>query len=737
VRDSSRTPTGLPSIYVQQYGANGDPFAINVQEGHGFRVTITGYNVAPNTTIKMYVANVGQNAITPGLRDIIPKAAQAAGCVGTVKPWTQATALQWFNGGTFKFPSTYVSGTPIVMDFIVTKNDVVDPPRQLDILSSVVYEGDIDDFGGTANYAGNWDSTVQYNKLDWVYYVPTGRKYFAKQASKNVSPPTDDGATYENDVWREYVPVNLSGTSNSRQLVDQPPRYWELRATEDGQNITYTIQGPDNSDSTVAFTSANPPAGFDAALQQALSNSGFMSLTNGRLATTNTVIGGGAVTFTVPFAGGGKHTMRLTDVQGTTNPYITIGDACVYLTKPAIDTVRNLYGWNAAGGEFNTLLTPNYTDQKPAAVWANGTPGTWMVYNGGRYYYPSKPEDPDPAWQHQQMDYFYKMGARYMRFPFKMQRLQRQAFGPLYYGNPLPFTKFDGQDMRRVIEASFYWLSTYPDTRIVFDAHDFGEHTYNIVPAANGNPATYDTARWRFDNPDAENRPEALVDFWANKFVPAMLVELPMGRWDLDFQNEPKEVGSYIAPTQWAATMQWLTNAVRARTDYVGICHREMTEYSSATNFAKNGNSEANINSYDPLRNMVFHLHSYNDKDGSGTSGTCVVDAGKSRLVDATNWARNNGFTRDKGYGLFLGETGAGARNVYGQETCGPVIDGELQFLLDNSDVWLGYTWYASGFGVSYPFSLDPSNGNYLDPVHTPNLLLNSAIWKTGNKIPA
>ncbi|WP_242148942.1 cellulase family glycosylhydrolase [Sphingomonas sp. BAUL-RG-20F-R05-02] len=737
VRDSSRTPAGIPTIYVQSLGAGGSPAVSTVQEGGQFRIQVVGYNVATNTTVKIYAANLGQNDITPGLRNIIPGAAQAAGLIGTVKPWTQATALQWFNGGTITFPESYVSGTPMIMDFEVTRNNDAEPPKQIDFLASVIYEGDIDDFGGVANYAGNWDAGTIYNQKDWVYYVPTGRKFFYKAglSTKGISPPTDNGDTYENDYWREYVPVTFSGNSTSRTLIDAPSRYWELRATTDGTTITYTIQGPDNSDSTVALSSINPPPGFDAALQQALSDSGFMALVNGRLATTNPNVALGAVTFTVPHAGSGKHSLRLDDVRGTVNSYIVIGDACVYLTVPIADTVRNLYGWNAAGGEFNVLYTPNYTAQKPASVWANAPQGSYMVYNGGRYYYPSKPEEADPANQHQQMDYFYRMGGRYMRFPFKSQRLQHQAFGPLYYGDDVPFTKFSSQDMRRVIEAARYWLTAYPDTRILFDNHEFGERNFNLQIAADGT-ATYDVARYRFDNPDAETTPAQLVDFWV-RFVQAMLVELPMGRWDVDFMNEPKEVGSAIAPAQWAATMQWLTNAVRSRTDFLGIVHREMTEYSSALNFVKNGNADANLLSYDPARNMLFHLHSYNDKDASGTSGICVPDAGAARLKDATDWANAHGFTRDNGYGLFLGETGAGSPSVQGQEICGPVIANELQFLLDNANVWFGYTWYASGFGVSYPFALDPSNGNYLDPVHTPNLLLNSGIWKTGNKIPA
>ncbi|MBD8699269.1 cellulase family glycosylhydrolase [Sphingomonas sp. CFBP 13714] len=733
-RDTSRAPLGTPSINVSHRGANGGQFAVNVQEGESFQTVITGYNVAPNTVIKMYHANEGQNDVKPGLRDQLVSACAAAGCIGTVPSWTPATALQWFNGGYIRFPKTYVSGTPIVLNYLHPRDNNEEPIKQMDVLTNIYCEGDVDDLGGLAYYAGNWDAATTYKQKDWVYYLPTGRRFVCTAAigAKGTAPPTDDGDTYENNFWREYVPVVLQGTSTSRMLVDIPARYWELRATTDGTTITYTIQGPHASDSSVALVSTNAPPGFDAALQNALSASGFMSLANGRLWSTNPTQAEGAVSFTVPHAGTGKHVLRLTDLQGQFNSYIIIGDACVYLTPPpAIDTTRNLYGWNAAGGEFNVLYTPNYTTEKPASTWGNGLPGKPMVYNGGRYYYPSKPEEPDPANQHQQMDYFHRMGARYMRLPFKMQRLQREAYGPLYYGDDGPITKFSSHDMRRVIELSSYWLNLDPQNRIMFDAHGFGSYTYDVTIDENGVATTY-SDRFKFNSPYAP--PSILVDFWV-KFVQTMLVALPMGRWDVDFMNEPIEVNSAIAPYQWAAIMQWLTNAVRARTDYLGIVHREGTEYTSAQNWAANGNGTANLNSYDPAKNMLFHVHTYNDKDASGVSGTCVPNAGKARLIAVTNWARENGFTRANGAGLFLGETGAGSPAVAGQEICGQLINDQLQFILDNSDVWMGYTWYASGFGVSYPFSLDPSNGSFLNPTHTVNLLMNSGFWKRGNGI--
>lgn len=723
VRDTSRAPAGLPTITVKNLGPNGAPPAGALREGDQFRVEIKGSNVA-NTVVKIYAANLAQYDITPSLRSVLPSACSAAGCIARVPQWTQATALDWFNGGFITFPETYVDNTPILLDFTVTRDNLEEADKQLDILSSIYREGDVFDFGGVVNSAGNWNATTTYSQKDWVFYLPTGRRfvYTAALPTKGNLPPTDEGQTYDNAFWREYFPVVFSGGSQSWGISDIPARYWELRAITNGSTITYTIQGPHASDSTVALSSINAPPGFDAALQTALANSGFMSMTNGRLSSTNETQAGGAISFTVPHAGSGKHTMRLVDLQGTTNSYIIIGDACVFLTPPVINTVRNLYGWNAAGGEFGSPITPTFTPTKGFSFWQT-MPGEKAKYNGGRYYYPSRPEN--PAAPHEQMDYFYGMGARYMRLPIKRAYVQHEIFGPLYYGEDAPFTQYSKQDMRRIIELVNYWTSL-PGARVLIDDHSYGEVSYDYVVQDGVVSST--NPRIRYNNSDARARPEMLVDFWIK--LATVFENNP--NVDIDFQNEPKEVGSAIAPAQWAATMQWLTNAVRARTNFRGIIHREATEYASAQKFTTNGNGAANVLSYDPARNMVFHLHSYNDKDGSGQSGTCVSEAGASRLMAATQWARTNGFTRDNGYGLFLGETAAGSATIAGQETCGPVIIGELDYLEANKDVWLGWTWWASGFGGGYPYKLDP-DGGFANPIHQPNMLLVSPYWKRGN----
>lgn len=54
-------------------------------------------------------------------------------------------------------------------------------------------------------FKGNWNSTVQYEKLDIVYYG--GSSFVAKQASKGNAPGTTEG--YEDDYW---IIVSRGGT---------------------------------------------------------------------------------------------------------------------------------------------------------------------------------------------------------------------------------------------------------------------------------------------------------------------------------------------------------------------------------------------------------------------------------------------------------------------------------------------------------------------------------------------
>lgn len=89
----------------------------------------------------------------------------------------------------------------------------------------------------------------------------------------------------------------------------------------------------------------------------------------------------------------------------------------------------------------------------------------------------------------------------------------------------------------------------------------------------------------------------------------------------------------------------------------------------------------------DPEDKLIYEMHQYLDSDGSGTSEACVsATIGKERVQAATQWLKDN---NKKG---FLGEFAGGANDV-----CKSAIQGMLTYMQENSDVWLGASWWAAG----------------------------------------
>ncbi|GJC96019.1 endoglucanase 3 [Colletotrichum higginsianum] len=113
----------------------------------------------------------------------------------------------------------------------------------------------------------------------------------------------------------------------------------------------------------------------------------------------------------------------------------------------------------------------------------------------------------------------------------------------------------------------------------------------------------------------------------------------------------------------------------------------------------------------DPLGKTVYEMHQYLDGDSSGTSADCVsATIGVERVKDATAWLRTN-----KKVGV-LGEFAGGAN-----AQCKEAVTGLLDYLQENSDVWLGATWWAAGpWWASYMYSFEPETGagyNYYNEV--------------------
>lgn len=113
-------------------------------------------------------------------------------------------------------------------------------------------------------------------------------------------------------------------------------------------------------------------------------------------------------------------------------------------------------------------------------------------------------------------------------------------------------------------------------------------------------------------------------------------------------------------------------------------------------------NSTVMLDVLDPGRNYVFEVHQYFDRDFTGTHAQCQSeDIGVRTLTPFTRWAREHG---RRG---FLGEFGVGS-----DQTCLAALDNVLRFLADNSDVWLGWTFWAAGpWAPDYYTSIEPIDG--------------------------
>src|SRR3954469_19764741 len=104
----------------------------------------------------------------------------------------------------------------------------------------------------------------------------------------------------------------------------------------------------------------------------------------------------------------------------------------------------------------------------------------------------------------------------------------------------------------------------------------------------------------------------------------------------------------------------------------------------------------------DPSDKLVYEMHQYLDSQSSGTSDVCVSSTiGQERVQAATQWLKDNNKR------AFLGEFAGGSNSQ-----CKSAITGMLTYMQQNSDVWLGATWWAAGpWWGTYMYSFEPPSG--------------------------
>lgn len=268
---------------------------------------------------------------------------------------------------------------------------------------------------------------------------------------------------------------------------------------------------------------------------------------------------------------------------------------------------------------------------------------------------------PTPA----EIDYYASKGMNTFRVAFKWERLQPRAYSDF---DSTYFTKLDA-----VVR-----YATAKNATVILEPHNFARYYGNTV-----------------GSPQAPNA--VFADLWT--------------RFGVAYASNPRVMFNLVNEPHDLPTMQWVgaANAAIAGTRSVGANNTIVVPGNNWTgahswNETSGGasNAVALLSIVDPADNVVFEAHQYLDGNSGGGSDQCVSKTiGSERMEPFVKWLRANG---KKG---ILGEF-AGGNNA----TCNAAVTDMLGYMMEQSDVLVGWLWWAGGprWG-SYPFTLDPKGG--------------------------
>jgi endoglucanase len=278
-------------------------------------------------------------------------------------------------------------------------------------------------------------------------------------------------------------------------------------------------------------------------------------------------------------------------------------------------------------------------------------PGTYGI----NYIYPTAGE----------VDYFTGKGMTIFRLPFRWERLQQTQFA-----------EFNADEQTRM--DTFVNYATGKGAYVLLDPHNYARYYGNII-GESVVPVT------------------AFMDFWsklANHYRNNDHVIFGL-------MNEPNSMSTEV----WVSDANAAIQAIRA-TGATNLILVPGNAWDGASSWGQDWygtpNAVAMLSITDSGNNYAFEVHQYLDSDGSGTSETCVSDTiGSERMAYFTSWLRLNNKR------AFLGEFGSSTN-----ATCLAAIDNILTHLDQNSDVYLGWTYWAAGpWWGNYPFSVEPIDG--------------------------
>jgi len=283
---------------------------------------------------------------------------------------------------------------------------------------------------------------------------------------------------------------------------------------------------------------------------------------------------------------------------------------------------------------------------------AENLPGTY----GRDYIYP----DPDT------IAYFAAKGMNIIRVPIRWERIQHQLEGAL-----------DSEEMKRLDDVIGYARSR--GLRVILDVHNYATY-YGTVIGKKELPTSALGDLWRRIGERYRNNETVVFGLMNEPNA------LPTETW-LEAANiaiaEIRRAGAknliLVPGNGWSSARDWVGG-----------------DYGTP-------NSEVMLNVEDPANNFAYDVHQYFNSDFTGTTGDCQsIDIGIATLSPVTQWAREHRLR------AFLGEIGVGS-----SRTCLEALDRVMRFMNENTDVWLGWAYWAGGswWSKDYFTSIQPLGG--------------------------
>lgn len=255
---------------------------------------------------------------------------------------------------------------------------------------------------------------------------------------------------------------------------------------------------------------------------------------------------------------------------------------------------------------------------------------------GRDYFYPDE----------QDSSYYVNQGMNVIRLGFMWERLQPELDKP-----------FDHDEAQRLIDA--VRLAAGKGSTVILDVHNYARYHGQLI----GSPSVPATS---------------FADLWGR--LAALYRD--DDRVAFGLMNEPYD----IDPEQWRQAAQAAITSIRK----TGARNRILvssTHWDSAAHFVDHGEVWQRI--VDPARNLAFEVHQYMDVDNTGTQPDCPnVLVGLAAVRSVTEWMRQTN------HQAFLGEFGASDR-----KDCLSAMAHMLNFIRQNHDAWLGWTYFAGGRG--------------------------------------